>query len=162
MVLSHFRRGYERHGVPCLTISHLPDSGNMNTFCHDFVQALTDLFGGNVFRKFQVKVFTFTLHTDPQRGSEGHDHVRTVAAGKGSRQSSSSYRFLEIAHRVKVSDKFDRTLFTEFDPNLHNRHLLHIFGSRSRSIAAGSWVLPFLLPPASTPGAESFWSPLHR
>ena len=31
--------------------------------------------------------------------------MRTVAAGKGSRQSSSSYRFLEIAHRVKVSDK---------------------------------------------------------
>ena len=156
------RRGYERHGVPCLTISHLPDSGNMNTFCHDFVQALTDLLGGNVFRKFQVKVFTFTLHTDPQRGSEGHDHVRTVAAGKGSRQSSSSYRFLKIAHRVKVSDKFDRALFTEFDPNLHNRHLLHISGSRSRSIAAGSWALRFLLPTASTPGAESFLSPLHR
>ena len=51
--------------------------------------------------------------------------MRTEALGKGRFQAAPADGFLKIAHRVKVSDKFDRTLFTEFDPNLHNA-VMHV------------------------------------
>ena len=143
--------GKDRHSGHFLLIGNPADAENLNALHAGFVHSSDSVPAVDSLPEFYVKIFSVAGQSDAKRIGKGHDHMGTVSCCKCDRNISPTHNLLKKTHDIKMSDKAECSVFSEFNSCFHNRHLLQILLPHNRNTASGSsgsqflsWHVPIL------------------